>query len=158
MSFKYIASGSSVFAPSGNAAVGAVGPTITSQFAKTASKSRAISVRTLVAGDFEAAFARCDVIVGPTAPTTAFPLGAKTEDPLAMYANDVFAVPASLAGVPAMSLPVGLDPEGLPVGLQVVAPLLGEARMLRTARALEADLGFDPTPRGAHALQAPAPA
>ena len=117
--------------------------------------AQAQRVRTLIARDFDAAFERCDVLVGPTAPTTAFPLGEKVSDPLAMYLNDVYAVPASLAGVPAMSLPVGLDEEGLPVGLQIVAPLMGEATMLRAARALEADLAFDPTPRGPHALGAP---
>ncbi len=124
---------------------------------------QAQKVRTLIIRDFEAAFATADVLVGPTCPTTAFPLGAKTADPLAMYLNDVYAVPASLAGMPAMSLPVGLDdasPEaagrhGLPVGLQLVAPLLGEARMLRAAAALEADLDLDLTPRGPNALPAP---
>jgi aspartyl-tRNA(Asn)/glutamyl-tRNA(Gln) amidotransferase subunit A len=118
--------------------------------------AQAQRVRTLIARDFEAVFERCDVVVGPTAPTTAFPLGDKTADPLAMYLNDVYAVPASLAGVPAMSLPVGLDDAGLPVGLQIVAPLLDEATMLRAARALEADLGFDPAPRGERAVPAPA--
>jgi aspartyl-tRNA(Asn)/glutamyl-tRNA(Gln) amidotransferase subunit A len=117
--------------------------------------AQAQRVRTLIARDFDAAFERCDVLVGPTAPTTAFPLGEKVSDPLAMYLNDVYAVPASLAGVPAMSLPVGLDEDGLPVGLQIVAPLMGEATMLRAARALEADLAFDPTPRGPRALGAP---
>jgi aspartyl-tRNA(Asn)/glutamyl-tRNA(Gln) amidotransferase subunit A len=120
--------------------------------------AQAQRVRTLIARDFAAAFEDCDVLAGPTAPTTAFPLGEKTSDPLEMYLNDVFAVPASLAGVPAMSLPVGLDETGLPVGLQLVAPLLGEATMLRTSRALEADVAFDPTPRGPHALELPAPA
>jgi aspartyl-tRNA(Asn)/glutamyl-tRNA(Gln) amidotransferase subunit A len=120
--------------------------------------AQAQRVRTLIARDFEAAFERCDVLVGPAAPTTAFPLGDKTSDPLAMYLNDVYAVPASLAGVPALSLPVGLDDAGLPVGLQIIAPLLGEATMLRAARALEADVGFDPTPQGPRALTAPVPA
>jgi aspartyl-tRNA(Asn)/glutamyl-tRNA(Gln) amidotransferase subunit A len=116
---------------------------------------QAQKVRTLIIRDFEAAFARADVLVGATCPTTAFPLGDKTADPLAMYYNDVYAVPASLAGMPAMSMPVGFDEAGLPVGLQLVGPLLGEARMLRAAAALEADLALDLTPRGANALPHP---
>ncbi len=116
--------------------------------------AQAQRVRTLIARDFEAAFASCDVLVGPTAPTTAFPLGDKTDDPLAMYLNDVYAVPASLAGTPALSLPVGTDAGGLPIGLQLMGPLLGEATLLRAARALEVDLGLDLTPRGAQAVGA----
>ena len=116
--------------------------------------AQAQRVRTLIARDFEAAFAGCDVLVGPTAPTTAFPLGDKTDDPLAMYLNDVYAVPASLAGTPALSLPVGTDAGGLPIGLQLMGPLLGEATLLRAARALEVDLGLDLTPRGAQAVGA----
>ena len=119
--------------------------------------AQAQRVRTLIIRDFEAAYSRCDVLVGPTTPTTAFPLGDKVDDPLAMYLNDVYAVPSSLAGSPAMSVPVGLDDDGLPVGLQVMAPLLGEAVMFRVARALEAEVGFDPTPTGAHALGGAAP-
>jgi aspartyl-tRNA(Asn)/glutamyl-tRNA(Gln) amidotransferase subunit A len=112
-------------------------------------------VRTLVLRDFEAAYEQCDVLVGPTAPEPAFPLGAKTSDPIAMYLNDVFSIPASLAGSPALNLPVGLDEQGLPVGFQVMAPVLDEATMFRVARALEADLEFDPVPHGPHALAAP---
>src|SRR5690606_22996400 len=114
--------------------------------------AQAQRVRTLIIRDFQSAFEQCDVLAGPATPTTAFRLGDKVDDPLAMYLNDVYAVPASLAGVPAMSLPVGLDDAGLPVGLQLMAPLLGEATMLRVARALEADIAFDPTPRGERAL------
>ena len=117
---------------------------------------QAQKVRTLIIRDFEAAFAQADVLIGPTCPTAAFKLGDKTADPLAMYLNDVFAVPASLAGMPAMSLPVGFDTEGemagLPVGLQLIGPLLGEHVMLRAAAALEADLDLDLTPRGPRAL------
>jgi aspartyl-tRNA(Asn)/glutamyl-tRNA(Gln) amidotransferase subunit A len=112
-------------------------------------------VRTLVTRDFADAYRRCDVLVGPTAPETAFRLGAKTADPLSMYLNDVFSIPSSLAGAPALSLPVGGDERGLPVGLQIMAPVLGEATMLRAARALEADLALDPVPTGANALEAP---
>jgi aspartyl-tRNA(Asn)/glutamyl-tRNA(Gln) amidotransferase subunit A len=94
-------------------------------------------VRTLIIRDYEAAFEQCDVVLSPTSPSTAFALGAKTGDPLAMYLNDVFTVPASLAGMPALSLPAGLDDNGLPVGVQLVAPLLDEATLFRAARALE---------------------
>ena len=118
--------------------------------------AQAQRVRTLILRDFAEAFGQCDVLVSPTAPTTAFRLGDKVSDPLAMYLNDVFTIPASLAGSPAMSIPVGLDDEGLPVGLQVMAPVLGEEVMFRAARALEAEIGFDPTPRGPNALGVPA--
>ncbi|MBA2529259.1 MAG: Asp-tRNA(Asn)/Glu-tRNA(Gln) amidotransferase subunit GatA, partial [Euzebyales bacterium] len=110
-------------------------------------------VRTLIIRDFDAAYEHCDVLVGPTAPETAFPLGAKLEDPLSMYLQDAFTIPSNLAGAPAVSLPVGLDGDGLPVGLQVMAPLLGEPVMFRVAAALEADLALDTTPRGHGSLQ-----
>ncbi|CAN5864686.1 Asp-tRNA(Asn)/Glu-tRNA(Gln) amidotransferase subunit GatA [soil metagenome] len=116
---------------------------------------QAQKVRTLIIRDFDAAFAQADVLVGPTCPTTAFGLGDKTADPLAMYLNDIYAVPASLAGMPAMSLPVGFDDAGLPVGLQLIGPLLGEGVMLQTAAALEAELDLDLTPQGPNALAAP---
>jgi aspartyl-tRNA(Asn)/glutamyl-tRNA(Gln) amidotransferase subunit A len=116
--------------------------------------AQAQRVRTLIIRDFEAAYERCDVLISPTAPEPAFPLGAKTDDPLAMYLNDVFTIPSSLAGSPALSLPVGVDEAGLPVGLQIMAPVLGEAAMLRAARALEVDLDLDLVPRGEHALNA----
>jgi aspartyl-tRNA(Asn)/glutamyl-tRNA(Gln) amidotransferase subunit A len=97
-------------------------------------------VRTLIGRDFEAAFAHADVLVSPATPTVAFPLGARTDDPLAMYAADLCTLPASLAGVPAISVPSGLS-EGLPVGLQVMAPALADDRCYRVAAALEADHG-----------------
>ncbi|HEY5032837.1 MAG TPA: Asp-tRNA(Asn)/Glu-tRNA(Gln) amidotransferase subunit GatA, partial [Actinomycetes bacterium] len=98
-------------------------------------------VRTLVTRDFAAAFEQVDVLVSPTAPTTAFRFGEKLEDPLAMYLNDVATIPANLAGTPGLSLPVGLAPEdGLPVGLQVMAPVLADDRMYRVGAALEAAL------------------
>jgi aspartyl-tRNA(Asn)/glutamyl-tRNA(Gln) amidotransferase subunit A len=112
-------------------------------------------VRTLIIRDYAAAFDRCDVVLSPTSPSAAFPIGAKTDDPLAMYLNDVFTVPASLAGLPALSMPAGLDDAGLPVGVQLVAPLLDEATLFRVARGLEAELGFDPVARGANALHPP---
>ncbi|MGH3666312.1 MAG: Asp-tRNA(Asn)/Glu-tRNA(Gln) amidotransferase subunit GatA [Egibacteraceae bacterium] len=115
--------------------------------------AQAQRVRTLIIRDFEQAYTRCDVLVGPMSPTTAFGLGDKVDDPLAMYLNDVYAVPSSLAGMPALSVPGRLDDDGLPVGVQVMAPLLGEAVMFRVARALELELAFDPTPRGARSLE-----
>ncbi|MCW3014193.1 MAG: gatA [Solirubrobacterales bacterium] len=102
-------------------------------------------VRTLIARDFTAAFAGVDLIVTPTSPGVAFPLGAKTDDPLAMYLNDYFTVPISLAGLPAISLPCGLS-EGLPVGLQLAGPAFSENRILDAAYAWERALAFDSTP------------
>jgi aspartyl-tRNA(Asn)/glutamyl-tRNA(Gln) amidotransferase subunit A len=100
---------------------------------------QAQKVRTLIVRDFTAAFERADVLVSPTAPTTAFPLGEKLDDPLAMYLNDVATIPANLAGLPAMSLPSGLaDEDGLPAGFQVLAPALADDRLYRVGAALEA--------------------
>ncbi|WP_432509073.1 Asp-tRNA(Asn)/Glu-tRNA(Gln) amidotransferase subunit GatA [Kineococcus auxinigenes] len=96
-------------------------------------------VRTLVQRDFAAAFGQVDVLVSPTAPTTAYRLGEKLDDPLAMYAGDVATIPANLAGIPGMSLPVGLS-DGLPVGLQVLAPQQADDRLYRVGAALEARL------------------
>ncbi len=102
---------------------------------------RAQRVRTKIAEDFRAAFERVDLIVTPTSPNVAFPLGAKTDDPLSMYLNDYCTVPFSLAGVPAISIPNGLS-EGLPVGLQIAGPAFSENRVLDAAHALEGALGF----------------
>jgi aspartyl-tRNA(Asn)/glutamyl-tRNA(Gln) amidotransferase subunit A len=99
---------------------------------------KAQQVRTLITRDFEAAFERADVLVSPTAPTTAFPIGEKLDDPLAMYLNDIATIPANLSGVPGISVPAGLAPEdGLPVGLQVLAPALADDRLYRVGAALE---------------------
>lgn len=95
-------------------------------------------VRTLIQRDFANAFAQADVLVSPTAPTTAFKLGEKLDDPLAMYLNDVATIPANLAGVPGMSLPNGLSDDGLPVGFQVLAPAKADDRLYRVGAALEA--------------------
>jgi aspartyl-tRNA(Asn)/glutamyl-tRNA(Gln) amidotransferase subunit A len=95
-------------------------------------------VRTLIQRDFAAAFARADVLVSPTAPTTAFKLGEKLDDPLAMYLNDVATIPANLAGVPGLSVPNGLSDDGLPVGFQVLAPAKADDRLYRVGAALEA--------------------
>jgi aspartyl-tRNA(Asn)/glutamyl-tRNA(Gln) amidotransferase subunit A len=102
---------------------------------------QAQKVRTLIQRDFAAAFEKVDVLVSPTAPTTAFKLGDKLDDPLAMYLNDVATIPANLAGTPGMSLPVGLAPEdGLPVGLQIMAPAMADDRLYNVGAALEAAL------------------
>ena len=102
---------------------------------------QAQKVRTLIQRDFEAAFAQCDVLVSPTAPTTAFRIGEKVDDPLAMYLNDVATIPVNMAGNCAMSLPVGLAPEdGLPVGMQVMAPPMADDRLYLVGGALEGAL------------------
>ncbi len=112
---------------------------------------RAQRVRTKIAEDFAAAFDSFDFVVTPTSPSVAFGLGEKTSDPLAMYMNDFFTVPMSLAGIPAISIPAGLaEPEGggprLPVGFQIAAPAFAEQRLLDAAHALEQAIGFDARP------------
>lgn len=98
-------------------------------------------VRTLIQRDFDAAFAKADVLISPTAPTTAFKLGEKLDDPLAMYLNDVATIPANLAGIPGLSLPGGLaDEDGLPVGIQLLAPARQDARLYRVGAVLESML------------------
>jgi aspartyl-tRNA(Asn)/glutamyl-tRNA(Gln) amidotransferase subunit A len=94
---------------------------------------QAQKVRRLIAEDFRRAFAACDVIAGPTAPTTAFPIGANVDDPVQMYLNDIYTVSANLCGTPAMSMPCGFDRHGLPVGLQLQGPYFAEAAMLAIA-------------------------
>jgi len=108
--------------------------------------TQAQKVRTLIAQDFKNAFTQCDVILAPTAPTAAFGLGEKSDDPLAMYLNDVFAVPASLAGLPAMSVPAGLNREGLPLGLQIVGKPFDEQGVLNAGLALEQRAQFSAKP------------
>jgi len=97
-------------------------------------------VRTLIIRDFDAAYADHDLLLAPTAPTTAFALGAKTDDPLTMYLSDVCTIPSNLAGHPAISVPYGTGDDGLPVGAQLLAPALGEPVMFRAAAALERSL------------------
>jgi aspartyl-tRNA(Asn)/glutamyl-tRNA(Gln) amidotransferase subunit A len=94
---------------------------------------QAQKVRRLIARDFARAFERCDVIFGPTAPTTAFAIGEKTDDPVQMYLNDIFTIPAPLAGLPALSVPCGFDARGLPVGLQMMGAHFSESRLLGLA-------------------------
>ena len=106
---------------------------------------KAQKVRRLIRDDFVKAFEKCDVILTPTAPTPAFPIGDKSmlENPINMYLNDVFTVSVSLAGLPAMSLPAGLSAEGLPLGLQVIGKAFDEGSVFKTASALEEDIKFE---------------
>ena len=108
--------------------------------------TQASKVRALIAQDFERAWESCDVLLTPTAPSAAFALGEKSADPLAMYLNDVFTVPSSLAGLPAMSVPGGLDKAGLPLGLQVIGRALDEQGVLNAALAIEERAGFTARP------------
>jgi aspartyl-tRNA(Asn)/glutamyl-tRNA(Gln) amidotransferase subunit A len=108
--------------------------------------TKAQKVRTLIKQDFRNAFKSCDLILTPTAPSAAFGLGEKSADPIAMYLNDVFAVPASLAGLPAMSVPGGLDGQGLPLGLHLIGRELDEQGVLNAALAIEERAGFTHRP------------
>jgi aspartyl-tRNA(Asn)/glutamyl-tRNA(Gln) amidotransferase subunit A len=107
--------------------------------------TKAQKVRTLIKQDFARAFEQCDLILTPTAPSAAFGIG-ETTDPLAMYLNDVFAVPASLAGLPAMSVPGGLDKQGLPLGLHLIGNELDEQGVLNAGLAIEERAGFTAKP------------
>jgi aspartyl-tRNA(Asn)/glutamyl-tRNA(Gln) amidotransferase subunit A len=98
---------------------------------------QAQKVRRLIAGEFARAFEQCDVILGPTSPSTAFAIGAKTDDPVQMYLNDIFTIPAPLAGLPGLSIPCGFDDKGLPVGLQLMGNYFSEARLLSAAHAYQ---------------------
>ncbi|ARR56240.1 aspartyl/glutamyl-tRNA amidotransferase subunit A [Rhizorhabdus wittichii DC-6] len=109
--------------------------------------TKAQKVRALIARDFEEAFRQVDVLLTPTAPSAAFALGEKSADPLEMYLNDVFTVPASLAGVPAMSVPAGLDGQGLPLGLQIIGRPLDEQGVLNAGLAIEQRAGFTAKPQ-----------
>ncbi|MEW9854165.1 Asp-tRNA(Asn)/Glu-tRNA(Gln) amidotransferase subunit GatA [Novosphingobium sp. M1R2S20] len=109
--------------------------------------TQAQKVRTLISRDFSQAFEACDVILAPTAPSAAFALGENVDDPLSMYLNDVFAVPASLAGLPAMSVPAGLNREGLPLGLQIIGRAFDEQGVLNAGLAIEQRAGFAVRPQ-----------
>lgn len=104
--------------------------------------TQAQKVRALVARDFARAFEECDVILAPTTPTASFPLGSMNEDPLTMYLNDVFAVPASLAGLPAMSVPATINADGLPLGLQLVGRPFDEQGVLNAGLAIQQRANF----------------
>ena len=107
---------------------------------------QAQKVRTLVIEDFRREFERFDVLLAPTSPTTAFRIGEKADDPLAMYLSDIYTIPANLSGMPAISVPCGLDRDGLPIGLQLIGDTLREDVVLRAAHAFERDLGFEARP------------
>ena len=107
---------------------------------------KAQKVRALIARDFTEAYEKCDVILTPTTPGAAFAMGEKSDDPIAMYLNDVLTVPASLAGLPAISVPAGLSGDGLPLGLHLIGRAFDEETMFRAAQALEAAAGFDVRP------------
>jgi aspartyl-tRNA(Asn)/glutamyl-tRNA(Gln) amidotransferase subunit A len=107
---------------------------------------KAQQVRTLVARDFDEAFTKVDVLLTPTAPSAAFVIGEKTDDPIAMYMNDVFTVPASLAGLPGISVPAGLSADGLPLGLQVIGRAFDEETVLRTGAVIESAAQFTARP------------
>ncbi|MEP2736992.1 MAG: Asp-tRNA(Asn)/Glu-tRNA(Gln) amidotransferase subunit GatA [Erythrobacter sp.] len=104
--------------------------------------NQAQKIRTLVSQDFAKAWEECDVILAPTTPSASFGLGEKDDDPIGMYLNDVFAVPASLAGLPAMSVPCGVNSEGLPLGLQLVGPAFDEQGVMNAGLAIEERAGF----------------
>ena len=102
-------------------------------------------VRTVIKREHDELFERFDVLVSPTSPTVAFPIGAKIDDPVAMYMNDVLTIPSCMAGLPGLNIPCGLS-EGLPVGLQLIGPQFGENTLFRAAHALEQAIGFDVVP------------
>ena len=108
---------------------------------------KALQVRRLIAEDFTKAYEKCDVLLTPTTPSAAFEIGKNVEDPLEMYLNDVFTVTVNLAGLPGISVPAGLDCDGLPLGLQLIGQAFGEETLLRTAGVLEQAAGFDAQPQ-----------
>ncbi len=109
---------------------------------------RAQKMRTLIRQDFEEAFQACDVIIMPTAPTPAFKFGENQDNPLQMYLNDIYTIPANLAGIPGISLPCGMTPDGLPIGLQILGKAFDEKTLLRVAHAYEQLRGFEmPLPK-----------
>ncbi len=107
---------------------------------------KANQVRRLIQKDFDAAFQKCQCIATPTSPTTAFPLGAKTDDPLTMYLSDIYTLPVNLAGLPGVSVPCGRDSKGLPIGLQLIGKHFDESALLQTAAAYEKLRGAFPLP------------
>jgi aspartyl-tRNA(Asn)/glutamyl-tRNA(Gln) amidotransferase subunit A len=106
---------------------------------------QAQKVRTVIRNEFAAALAQFDLLVSPTSPTVAFPLGARTENPLAMYLSDLLAIPPNMAGLPSLSIPCGLS-EGLPVGLQLIGRQFSENLLFRAGHVLEQAIGFDTVP------------
>jgi aspartyl-tRNA(Asn)/glutamyl-tRNA(Gln) amidotransferase subunit A len=110
---------------------------------------KAQRVRTLIAQDFAEAYKKCDVILTPTAPSAAFAIGEKSDDPLAMYLNDVFTVTVNLAGLPAISVPAGLSADGLPLGLQLIGRAFDEETLFRVAGVMESAANFTAKPPAA---------
>jgi aspartyl-tRNA(Asn)/glutamyl-tRNA(Gln) amidotransferase subunit A len=108
--------------------------------------ARAQKLRTLIARDFTQAFAKCDVLLTPATPGPAFGLGAKSDDPVAMYLNDVFTVTVNLAGLPGLAVPAGLTADGLPLGLQIIGKAFDEATVLKVGRSVEQAAGFSAKP------------
>ncbi len=108
--------------------------------------SKAQRVRALVKRDYQKVFATCDAILTPTSPSVAFELGAKSDDPLAMYLNDVYTVSANLAGTPALSIPCGLSSEGLPIGTQLIGDFWSEGQLLNLARRYEGEFPLTARP------------
>ena len=108
---------------------------------------KAQKVRALIARDFDEAFKSCDAILTPTAPSAAFALGEKMDDPIAMYLNDVFTVPVNLAGLPGISVPAGLSGEGLPLGLQVIGKAFDEEMVFRVGSAIESAAKYEAKPQ-----------
>jgi aspartyl-tRNA(Asn)/glutamyl-tRNA(Gln) amidotransferase subunit A len=113
---------------------------------------KAQRVRTLIINDFKSAFKKYDVLISPTSPTTAFKIGEKIEDPLMMYLSDICTIPVNLAGLPAISIPVGLSSQNLPVGLQIIANTLREDNIFRVACSLEKAIGFNKVPENLYKL------
>jgi aspartyl-tRNA(Asn)/glutamyl-tRNA(Gln) amidotransferase subunit A len=103
---------------------------------------KAQKIRRVIAQDFAAAFEQCDIIVGPTSPTTAFPIGEKTQDPVAMYLNDIFTNTVNLAGLPGLSIPCGFDTAGLPVGMQLIGRFMDEVSLLGFAHQFQLETAW----------------
>ncbi len=103
---------------------------------------KAMQVRTIIKEDFDQVFAGCDVLLTPTAPTTAFGIGEKTSSPLEMYLTDIYTVPVNIAGIPGVSIPCGLDNSGMPIGMQLLGPILSEETLLKVAWAFENESGL----------------
>ena len=100
---------------------------------------KAQKIRRVISDDFKKAFEKCDVIVGPTTPSTAFKIGDKTQDPVSMYLNDIFTNTVNLAGLPSLSMPVGLDGLGLPIGMQLIGRFMDETSLIGTAHQFQLD-------------------
>ena len=107
---------------------------------------KAQKIRTLIAEDFRKAYEQCDVILTPTSPSAAFAIGEKMDDPVAMYMQDVFTVPANLAGIPGLSVPSGVSADGLPLGLQVLGKAFDEETVLKVGRVIEKAAAFSARP------------